>query len=171
MSPYSSEDCRLFACIYNPFFSTELDINVLKRCGAILQAVASGRKLKTEKFDRYCIDTARKIVEFIPWYYLPASVHKILIHGAQIADHFLVPIGQLSEEAQEALNKIIREVREHHSRKISRVATNTDILHRLLELSDPLISSKRSIICKTERSLSTDALYLLDLTKTEEDLE
>lgn len=96
-------------------------------------------------------------------------MHKVLIHGAQIADQFMVPIGQLSEEAQEAMNKIIRRTREYHSRKISRVATNTDIIHRLLELSDPLISSKRSVVYKPKYELSSDASYLLDLPVTVND--
>ena len=35
---------------------------------------------------------------------MPASAHKILIHGADVMDTLLLPIGQLSEEALEAMH-------------------------------------------------------------------
>jgi hypothetical protein len=38
------------------------------------------------------------------WYYMPASVHEILIHGAKIIEAAILPVAQLSEEAQEACN-------------------------------------------------------------------
>lgn len=84
------------------------------------------------------------------------------MHGAEIITNFMIPIGQLSEEAQESLNKEIRRVREHHSRKVSRIATNTDVFHRLLELSDPYISNKPSLSTKPELIMSIDAQFLLD---------
>lgn len=74
---------------------------------------------------------------------------------------FLVPIGQLSEEAQESRNKDIRRYREDHTRKFSRIETNTDLLHRLLETSDPLISNIRGFPKKSETPLSDDAKNLL----------
>lgn len=72
---------------------------------------------------------------------MPATVHKVLIHGNKIIEKAIVPIGQLSEEAQEARNKEFRKFREFKSRKFNRVATNEDILNNLLVTSDPLISS------------------------------
>jgi hypothetical protein len=38
---------------------------------------------------------------------MPPSIHKILIYGSLIIKNALVPIGQLSEEAQEASNTTI----------------------------------------------------------------
>lgn len=67
--------------------------------------MASGRKINTDAFSSYCEETARLLIRLYEWYYLPASIHKILFHGSAIMEHFLVPIGQLSEEAQEAKNK------------------------------------------------------------------
>lgn len=84
---------------------TELNLSVIQRCGSILQVLASGRKVNSAAFGAYCEETARLCIKLYPWYYLPASVHKILIHGSIVMDNFLVPIGQLSEEAQEAKNK------------------------------------------------------------------
>jgi hypothetical protein len=36
---------------------------------------------------------------------MPPTVHKLLIHGADIIENEVLPIGQLSEVAQEARNK------------------------------------------------------------------
>jgi hypothetical protein len=52
---------------------------------------------------------------------MPASVHKILIHGAIIITEAMLPIGQISEEAQESRNKDLKQFREFHARKMSRV--------------------------------------------------
>lgn len=52
--------------------------------------------------------------------YMPSSVHKILIHGAEIINNVSLPIGMMSEEAQESRNKDLRNLREHHTRKNSR---------------------------------------------------
>lgn len=47
--------------------------------------------------------TANLYVKLYGWYYMPASVHKILDHGAKIIESFLlIPIGLLSE-AQESI--------------------------------------------------------------------
>ena len=84
------------------------------------------------------------------WYYMPSSVHKILIHGERIIRHFvIVPIGQLSEDAQESRNKDYKKFRLHHARKSSRSATNEDVLHTLFYTSDPYISSIRKKYIKS----------------------
>jgi hypothetical protein len=56
-------------------------------------------------------------------FYMPPSVHKILIHRPYIVASFFLPIGQLSEEAQESRNKNIKKYREHFTRKSSRIET------------------------------------------------
>lgn len=88
---------------------------------------------------------------------MPASVHKILIHGSSI--------GQLSEEAQESKNKDMRNFRQHHTRKCSRVKTNEDLLLRLLLSSDPLISSLRKLPAVNRSKLSPDVISLLNAPK------
>jgi hypothetical protein len=42
-----------------------------------------------------------KGVELYGWYYMSVTVHKLLIHGADIIQNCIVPIGNLSEEASE----------------------------------------------------------------------
>lgn len=105
--------------------------------------------------------TAHLMVDLYGWYPMPPSVHKILVHGAKVISSFLVPIGQLTEEALECRNKDIRRYREDHTRKFSRVASNTDLLNRLLETSDPLISLIRGFTRKQENPLSEEAKNLL----------
>ena len=89
------------------------------------------------------------------------SVHKLLIHSAQIVAHALLPVGQLSEEAQEARNKDIKKYRKDFSRKCSRVKTMEDVFKRLLVTSDPYVSSIRKLPQKKMKSLTKEATGLL----------
>lgn len=111
---------------------------------------------------RICLETARLFVREYNWYYMPASVHKLLIHGEEIISNFTILIGQLSEEASEARNKEFRKYREIHSRKINGIASNEDILHHLLITSDPVISSLRSKLdAKNKQEMFPETLQLL----------
>ena len=88
----------------------------------------------------YALETAQHYVRLYPWYHMPASAHKLLIHGADAINHLLLPIVMFSEEAQEARNKHLRSFRLHHARKDSRVHTMTDVAQQLFVTSDPVIS-------------------------------
>ncbi|EFN77836.1 hypothetical protein EAI_11743, partial [Harpegnathos saltator] len=35
-------------------------------------------------FGTYCYETAQLYVRLYSWYFMPASVHKLLVHGASI---------------------------------------------------------------------------------------
>lgn len=74
---------------------------------------------------------------------MPVTVHKLLMHGPEIIKNAIVPIGMLSDDAQEANHKYFRGYRENFPRKFSRKANNRDILNNLLIHSDPLISYMR----------------------------
>jgi len=93
---------------------------------------------------------------------MPTSVHKLLIHGPEIIASALLPIGQLSEEAQKARNKDIKRFREDFSRKCSRENTMQDIFNRLMITSDPYISSVRKLPQKSLKSLLPEAIELLE---------
>lgn len=73
------------------------------------------------------------------------TVHKVLIHGGKIIAAAILPIGMLSEEAQEARNRDYREYRRYHARKCSRISTNEDVMHLLLASSDPFINKFRKV--------------------------
>jgi hypothetical protein len=90
-------------------------------------------------------------------------VHEALIHGSEVIRNAVLPIGQLSEEAQEAKNKDFKFVPEHHTRKISRTSANEDLLHYLLLSSDPVISHhSRQRLSNYKTNISADILPLLD---------
>lgn len=93
---------------------------------------------------------------------MPPSVHKVLYHGADLIQHFDLPIGNFSEEPQEARNKDFRKIRESHSRKNSRQNTNEDILHWLLISSDPVISSLRTVFPKKQYEPEVMNLFVQD---------
>lgn len=84
---------------------TGVDLNLIKKLGDILIAISSGYEINFESFDEYCKETAELYIELYNWYRMPPSMHKILLHGSIVIKNALVPIGLLSEEAQEACNK------------------------------------------------------------------
>ena len=119
---------------------TGIDEELIRRFSIILRVISSGFAVNVDAFDKYALETANLYVKLYPWYYMPASVHKILIHGGRVIESAILPIGMLSEEAQEARHKHLRKYREGHSRKISRIETMQDVLNLLLVTSDPVIS-------------------------------
>lgn len=139
---------------------TGVSENLIHRCATILQAMASGYKINPDKFNTYALDTAKELIKAYPWYYLPASVHKVLLHGSDVIKHALVSIGELSEEAAEANNKIIKKCRLQHSRKNSRILTNLDMMNLLLLRSDPFITGQREL-GKSEKSILMKSVYQL----------
>ena len=94
---------------------------------------------------------------------MPVTIHKVLLHGAVVISSALLPIGQMSEEAQESRNKHLKQYREHHSRKISRESTNQDVFNRLLVTSGPFITSLRNQfrIKNKRKSLPAEVIDLL----------
>lgn len=120
---------------------TGVDEHLIRRLGIVLRTMACGYRVNINAFREYTLDTAKLFVENYPWYYMPASLHKILFHGPDIVDSAVLPIGMLSEEAMESRNKDFRNYREFHTRKMSREQTMTDLVHTLLYTSDPVISS------------------------------
>ena len=125
------------------FWKAGFIIILIKHSYSLLQVISSPYAINIEKFRQYTQDTAKHYVQYYAWYYMLASVHKLLIHGAEIVQYALLPIGQLSEEAQETRHKDFKRISCENTRKCSRLATNEDILYKLLLTSDPYISSMR----------------------------
>lgn len=142
---------------------TGLDEKLITRFSVILQCIASGKVIELENFKVYTLETAKAYISLYNWYYMPASVHKLLFHSTDIIKNALVPIGQLSEEALEANHKFFRDYRENHSRKFSRESNNRDILNNLLLASDPIISSLRPKLKYKIKELLPEAQTLLVL--------
>jgi len=72
---------------------TGVDEDFIKRFHVILQVISCGHEIDLIKFQDYALQTARNFVQLYPWFHMPTSVHKILIHGAQIINSSLLPIG------------------------------------------------------------------------------
>lgn len=154
---------RFFENPHKVSIITGLDETLIEKFSVILQVISSGQPVDHIKFGEYCLKTAERYISLYKWYYMPSSVHKLLIHGAEIIQHAIVPIGQLSEEAQEARNKDFKHFREWNSRKCSRKATNEDILNNLLLSSDPYISTIKPILLKRNKKIMLpEALNLLN---------
>jgi len=108
----------------------------------ILETICCNFTIDAEKFGIYARETANLAISLYPWYNMPSTVHKILIHGKEIIESAALPIGSLSEEAKESRNKDYKYYR-LHTRKFSRLATNEDVFHNILISSDPYITHLR----------------------------
>lgn len=71
---------------------TGLDAELIHRFAVILQAITSGENVDTVKFKDYAYKTAERYVSLYNWYYISATVHKLLLNGADIITcHAIVP--------------------------------------------------------------------------------
>ena len=104
----------------------------------ILCVISCGREINFTAFEELREETVNIYISTYSLYYMPQSLHKILIHRLTIIQNFIIPIGLLS--AQEAKNKEFKKVCESLTRKCSRVKTNEDLMMRLLCLSDSYIA-------------------------------
>lgn len=144
-----------------------VDENLIKRAYIILQTLSSGFAVNVDVFQQYCFETAEICVALYSWYYMPTAVHKILIHGSSIIEWSPLPIGQMSEDAQEARNKEIRQYRERFARKSSRTVTMQDVFNCPLVTSDPFISSMGKNHPKRTKTLSPEVVQMLIGTEIE----
>ena len=80
-------------------------------------------------------------VEMYRWHPMSPTFYKILVHGAQVIRHTILPIGQLTKEVAEVRNKNFRQYRIKFSRKFSGEDCNRDIMNRLILSSDSYLSS------------------------------
>lgn len=100
---------------------TGVDEELIKRFHIILQTISCGYEVDSERFYSYAMETAKLFVSNYPWYYMPTSVHKVLIHGADIIKHAILPIGQLGEEQR------IRILNLSESTEVEKIRPNTQI--------------------------------------------
>lgn len=72
---------------------TGLNENLITRFSYILKTISCGYEVNADQFDEYAKQTAKLFVDLYPWFYMPSSVHKVLIHGGDIIRAALLPIG------------------------------------------------------------------------------
>lgn len=82
----------------NPKLAAEItgvDENLINRFGLISKLLENGYNINYNAFTDYCYETAGLYVEKYTWYYMPPTVHNILIHGVNIAKNAIILIGQV----------------------------------------------------------------------------
>lgn len=141
---------------------TQIDSQLIKRFYIILQTISSGFKINSHKFQTFCHETASLYVSLYPWMPMTPTVHKLLIHGPEIVTQALLPIGQLSEEAQESRNKDFKTYRERFSRKTSRTENLIDIMNRLFISSDPILSLMRKVPKMKRKPFDPEVIEMLE---------
>jgi len=140
---------------------TKIDVNLIRNFAIILAILSSCHKINVLTFKTLLKKTFNLYVEKYPWYYMPVTVHKILIHACDVIEQNNIPVGYLSEEALEARHKEIRKYRLNHSRKSSREASNKDVLKRLLLSSEPLITFNRKTLSKKQNYSEDISPYVI----------
>ncbi|KAK9693191.1 hypothetical protein QE152_g34354 [Popillia japonica] len=68
-----------------------LDPELIKRFANILSLLSCGFIVNYVSFKNYCIETAKMCLDLHNWYKISASVHKLLIHGADIIKELPLP--------------------------------------------------------------------------------
>lgn len=58
---------------------TGLDENLIYRFSIILKVLSCGKAIKTDHFRAYSLETAKLFCKLYKWYYMPASVHKVIV--------------------------------------------------------------------------------------------
>lgn len=157
------DDCEITSAI------TGIDMELLRTVNILLMAVNSKQKINSAKFGLYSKKIEEQLISLYPWKEMTPTVHKVLCHGQTIMEFNILPLGELSEEAQEARNRDFRHIQLFNSRKSSRYFQNEDIFNNLMLSSDPVLASirkqwfcYRNLNVKT-KIVSNDFLDLLDM--------
>ena len=151
---------------------TGVDEFLIWRLYNILCIINSNCTFDVNKFKIYCDETYNLYVNLYAWFYMPVSLHKLLVHSSQIIANFELPIGMYTEKAGEARNKDSKYIREHHTRKISRTLTLTDQFNYLLVTSDPIISSfSFQKTRKKKKAFPKDASEIMTIEDSENQVE
>lgn len=73
---------------------TKLDKDLIFNFSLILRVLSCSKPIENDKFSVLLKDTATLYISNYPWYYMPSSVHKVLIHGCDVIKFFDLPIGK-----------------------------------------------------------------------------
>jgi len=143
----------------------DIDKELVKKFQILLISLTCQLPIDPILFGKYCLETAQLYVKLYSWFYMPASIHKLLMHGKDIIRCSILPLGFLGEEASEARNKFYKHDRLFHSRKMNRTFTMHDQFYRAMDSSDPKISSisiVERINARKHLKLPAEVLNLLE---------
>lgn len=138
----------------------ELDYDLICNLRIILMLLSCHENVDPEKYDELAKTTAKMFVENYSWFNMTPTLHRILIHGAQVIRSSVLPVGMFAEHAAESLNKLYRYERIFHARKDSMEHNIFDMFTRLQISSDPFISSIKLQDTKTKKKSHLKSLEL-----------
>ncbi|CAL4103545.1 unnamed protein product, partial [Meganyctiphanes norvegica] len=128
-------------------------------------ALNSGHSINTVAFRKLGLETAKIHVDVYLWFPMPQSIHRLFIHGADIAELCPVTMGESSEEAIESSHKCSIWALNHHSRSNSYKNMTTDMGHNRLIKTEPflndIITPYRGKEFKADKQLPHGALGLI----------
>lgn len=146
---------------------TGLDEHLLRRFKVILAVINSKKMINSTKFEAYSNDTKNILSDLYSWKALTPTVHKVLHHGKEIVEYNILPLGELTEEAQESRNRDVKQFRLFNTRKSTKFNQNYDLLQYLLLSSDPVLYSIRTKwlpkICDDIDKDDPDAIQIKEL--------
>lgn len=119
----------------------EIDLKLLSQLKIIMDAVSCELPIDPAKFENHAKETFENYVQLYPSRPMTVTLHRLLLHGAQIIAYHILPIGFLSEEGAESKNKVYKRDRQFHARKSSRENNVTDMFNRAMDTSDPVIAN------------------------------
>ena len=116
-------------------------------------------RLCPDKVQQECAKILARYKELCPWGHLPPTIHKALVHGHEYLRKVpkTLTLGHFSEEPLEASHKTLRHIELCNARQFSREMRLLDVMKRLLDLSYPVILSKR--LAKHHRSGEDQPAY------------
>ncbi|GJQ75372.1 hypothetical protein Trydic_g23548 [Trypoxylus dichotomus] len=140
---------------------TLINAKLIHRLGVILEVINCNSSTDSQISVVYKIyRKVSNIIQLYPWYYMPLTIHKILIHRVENTTAAALSIGWFSD-AQESRHKGYKYYRLHFTKICFRTATNKDVSREMLESSDPYITHLRSEPKKKHLSISEEALELM----------
>ena len=106
----------------------------------IIKAFKCKKNLKLGILERFCLETNDLYFYYYPWAHMNPSLHKLLVHGCQIAKKFPLPMAYFSEDANESMHKYYRDWITNRSRQNNRANRLLDTFNSAVYFSDPKIS-------------------------------
>lgn len=131
---------------------TGVDRELLHRFSVILTAMSLDYEINTDAFGSYCKETADYFGHIYQWFQLPSVVHKLLFHGKQMAEEFIIPVGMISEEAQIARNRDSKTFIQRLGRKEITEQILMDMVRHMMVLGDPIMSTADLETRKTKQN-------------------
>lgn len=155
----------------------DLDTDFVKDISLILILFRCGYLLNLDRLEVFCKKTYYKHNELYPWAVMSPSMHKLLIHGCDIArQNPDLPQAYLAEDAGETMHSFWKKVLARRARQMSRKLRMQDTFRRGCIFTCPglslIFADKRKKQNKRQEVLPAEAWqYLLDDEDAEDEAD